>query len=122
MQSCISMFMAMQLIMQAVLDLASVSSCFYMLPVCSHFNLRGLNFCTFVCVGLCVIASYVFSGKEDSYTVTCGMPLPWLADTQKNNSGLYCLGEQKASTIYIFYYILHHKTELREKKLVFQLI
>lgn len=48
---------------------------------------------TFVCVGLRVMASCVLSGMEDSYTVTCGMPLPCLADTQRNNSGLSCLGE-----------------------------
>lgn len=48
---------------------------------------------TFVCVSLCVMASCVFSGTEDSYTVTCGMPLPCMADAQKNNSGLHCLGK-----------------------------
>uniref|UniRef100_A0A672JCJ1 Signal peptide, CUB and EGF-like domain-containing protein 2 n=1 Tax=Salarias fasciatus TaxID=181472 RepID=A0A672JCJ1_SALFA len=45
----------------------------------------------------CVTASCVFSGTEDSYTVTCGMPLPCLADAQKNNSGLYCLGKYPTS-------------------------
>lgn len=48
---------------------------------------------TFVCVGLHVTALCMFSGTEDSYTVTCGMPLPCLADSQKDNSGLYCLGK-----------------------------
>lgn len=56
---------------------------------------------TFVCVGLRVMASCVFSGMEDSYTVTCGMPLPCLADTQRNNSGLSCVGEYLASPLSI---------------------
>uniref|UniRef100_A0AAQ6AF62 Signal peptide, CUB and EGF-like domain-containing protein 3 n=1 Tax=Amphiprion ocellaris TaxID=80972 RepID=A0AAQ6AF62_AMPOC len=37
----------------------------------------------------------------DSYTVTCGMPLPCLADAQKNNSGLYCLGKYKTSDLHL---------------------
>lgn len=62
---------------------------------CCLFAFPNLAFVTltFVCVGLCVMASCVFSGTEDSYTVTCGMPLPCLADTQKNNSGSHCLGK-----------------------------
>uniref|UniRef100_A0AAX7V644 Signal peptide, CUB and EGF-like domain-containing protein 2 n=1 Tax=Astatotilapia calliptera TaxID=8154 RepID=A0AAX7V644_ASTCA len=48
----------------------------------------------------------VFSGTEDSYTVTCGMPLPCLADAQKNNSGSYCLGKYRTSQIYIFFFPL----------------
>lgn len=69
---------------------------------------------TFVCVGLCVMASCVFSGMEDSYTVTCGMPLPCLADTQKNSSGLYCLGKYHTSQIYIYLSGLPHKTVTQE--------
>lgn len=56
---------------------------------------------TFVCVSLCVMASCVFSGTEDSYTVTCGMPLPCMADAQKNNSGLHCIGKYKTSRMHI---------------------
>lgn len=70
---------------------------------------------TFVCVGLRVMASCVFSGMEDSYTVTCGMPLPCLVDTQKNNSGLYCLGKYQTSQIYIYLSALPHKTVTREQ-------
>uniref|UniRef100_A0A7N8YDY9 Signal peptide, CUB domain, EGF-like 2 n=1 Tax=Mastacembelus armatus TaxID=205130 RepID=A0A7N8YDY9_9TELE len=47
---------------------------------------------------------------EDSYMVTCGMPLPCFADAQKNNSGLHCLGKYKASQIYIYLSALPHKT------------
>lgn len=60
------------------------------------------------------MASCVFSGMEDSYTVTCGMPLPCLADTQKNNSGLYCLGKYHTSQIYIYLSGLPHKTVTQE--------
>lgn len=84
-----------------------------MLPVCSlQLDFVAL---TFVCVGLCVTASRVFSGTEDSYTVTCGMPLPCLADAQKNNSGLYCLGKYKTSPIYIYLSALPHKTVTQEQ-------
>lgn len=78
---------------------------------------------TLVSVGLCVMASCVFSGTEDSYTVTCGMPLPCLADAQKNNSGLYCLGEYKTSQIYLCD-LLHKNSNsgMTYAFLVFQLI
>lgn len=59
---------------------------------------------TFVSPGLCVMHSCVFSGTEDSYTVTCGMPLPCLAGIQKTNSGSHCLGKYKTSQISL----LHH--------------
>jgi len=75
---------------------------------------------TFVSVGLCVMASCVFSGTEDSYTVTCGMPLPCLTGAQKNNSGLYCLGKYKTSQIYINLSALPYKTVTQEPlRLVF---
>lgn len=46
-----------------------------------------------VCVCVC------FSGMEDSYTVTCGLPLPCLAaDAQRNGSGLHCAGEWENET------------------------
>lgn len=88
-------------------------------PTRRLFALTELAFVplTFVCVGLCVAASCVFSGTEDSYTVTCGMPLPCLADAQKNNSGLYCLGKYKTSQIYISFFLsaLPHKTVTQER-------
>uniref|UniRef100_A0A8C2X9P8 Signal peptide, CUB domain, EGF-like 2 n=1 Tax=Cyclopterus lumpus TaxID=8103 RepID=A0A8C2X9P8_CYCLU len=73
-------------------------------PTRCLFTLSDLAFValTFVCVGLRVTAFCVFAGTEDSYTVTCGMPLPCLADAQRNNSGLHCLGKYKISQIYIF--------------------
>uniref|UniRef100_A0A673CTY7 Signal peptide, CUB and EGF-like domain-containing protein 2 n=1 Tax=Sphaeramia orbicularis TaxID=375764 RepID=A0A673CTY7_9TELE len=42
------------------------------------------------CFLTCQSQVHISSGTEDSYTVTCGMPLPCLADAQKDNSGLYC--------------------------------
>ncbi|KAA8595680.1 hypothetical protein FQN60_010971 [Etheostoma spectabile] len=38
------------------------------------------------CFLTCQSQVHISSGTEDSYTVTCGMPLPCLADAQKNNS------------------------------------
>lgn len=44
-----------------------------------------------------------FSGMEDSYTVTCGLPLPCLAaDAQRNGSGSHCAGEWKTRQIGIY--------------------
>lgn len=43
------------------------------------------------------------------------MPLPCLADAQKNNSGLYCLGKYKTSQIYIYLSALPHKTVTQEQ-------
>lgn len=40
---------------------------------------------------------------EDSYTVTCGLPLPCLAaDAQRNGSGSHCAGEWKTRQIGIY--------------------
>lgn len=40
---------------------------------------------------------------EDSYTVTCGLPLPCLAaDAQRNGSGSHCAGECKTRQIGIY--------------------
>lgn len=83
-----------------------------MLPVCPFFAFVAL---TFVYVGLCVMASCVFPGTEDSYTVTCGMPLSCMADAQKNNSGLHCLGKYKTSQMYICLYALLHGTVTLEQ-------
>ncbi|KAG7244312.1 hypothetical protein INR49_004012 [Caranx melampygus] len=38
------------------------------------------------CFLTCQSQVHISSGTEDSYTVTCGMPLPCLADAQRNNS------------------------------------
>uniref|UniRef100_A0A665VX08 Signal peptide, CUB and EGF-like domain-containing protein 2 n=1 Tax=Echeneis naucrates TaxID=173247 RepID=A0A665VX08_ECHNA len=65
-------------------------SCFYMLPFYSPIWLLWPELLSIL---VCVSRPLVFSGTEDSYTVTCGMPLPCLADAQKNNSGLHCLAE-----------------------------
>ncbi|XP_034737616.1 signal peptide, CUB and EGF-like domain-containing protein 2 isoform X1 [Etheostoma cragini] len=46
------------------------------------------------CFLTCQSQVHISSGTEDSYTVTCGMPLPCMADAQKNNSGLHCLGPE----------------------------
>lgn len=59
----------------------------------------GLRFCLSALVlqpSVCVC----FSGMEDSYTVTCGLPLPCLAaDAQRNGSGSHCAGEWKTRQI-----------------------
>lgn len=81
---------------------ACCSSCPYM-PVVRGCSLTscwcGLRFC----LGPRVTASLVcvcFSGMEDSYTVTCGLPLPCLAaDAQRNGSGSHCAGECKTRQI-----------------------
>uniref|UniRef100_A0A671VWU8 Signal peptide, CUB and EGF-like domain-containing protein 2 n=1 Tax=Sparus aurata TaxID=8175 RepID=A0A671VWU8_SPAAU len=57
---------------------------------------------------------------EDSYTVTCGMPLPCLADAQKNSSGSHCLGKYKTSQIYIYLSALPHKTGTTQFFLIFR--
>ncbi|CDQ85449.1 unnamed protein product [Oncorhynchus mykiss] len=44
------------------------------------------------CYLTCQSQVHITSGTEDSYTVTCGMPLPCLAGAQRNGSGSYCLG------------------------------
>lgn len=62
---------------------------------------------TFVSLGLCVMLPCVFSGTEDSYTVTCGMPLPCLAGIQKSNSGSHCLGKYKTSQIFLLGHTKH---------------
>lgn len=74
--------------------------------------LCGLDFCRCWSVSRPLVC---FSGTEDSYTVTCGMPLSCLADAQKNNSGLYCLGKYKTSQIYIDLSALPHKTVTKEQ-------
>lgn len=94
-------------------------------PLPSSVKLLQLQFCkpssSSVCrvtfhVSTCFLFALRFGscgpeplGTEDSYTVTCGMPLPCLADAQKNNSGLYCLGTYHTSKIYIHLSALPHK-------------
>ncbi|XP_047218352.1 signal peptide, CUB and EGF-like domain-containing protein 2 [Girardinichthys multiradiatus] len=49
-----------------------------------------------LCFLNCKSQVHISSGTEDSYTVTCGMPLPCLAGAQKSNSDSHCLGTEKA--------------------------
>uniref|UniRef100_A0A8D0D8N8 Signal peptide, CUB domain, EGF-like 2 n=1 Tax=Sander lucioperca TaxID=283035 RepID=A0A8D0D8N8_SANLU len=86
--------------------------CFCHLGYKLHWNKKD-------CIGKQMREAHLLSAvvfwKIDSYTVTCGMPLPCLADAQKNNSGLHCLGEYKTSDIYIYLSALPHKTVTREQ-------
>ncbi|MEQ2251397.1 Signal peptide, CUB and EGF-like domain-containing protein 2 [Ilyodon furcidens] len=49
-----------------------------------------------LCFLNCKSQVHISSGTEDSYTVTCGIPLPCLAGVQKSNSDSHCLGTEKA--------------------------
>ncbi|XP_036819994.1 signal peptide, CUB and EGF-like domain-containing protein 2 isoform X4 [Oncorhynchus mykiss] len=53
------------------------------------------------CYLTCQSQVHITSGTEDSYTVTCGMPLPCLAGAQRNGSGSYCLGPEMSSVLRI---------------------
>lgn len=103
--------MEMQLVSKSTCLNSGVSrrnNFFEFLHAASLLWLTSVHF-TFVYAGPGVMASCVFSGMEDSYTVTCGMPLPCLADAQRNSSGLSCLGEYLPSLIRVCLYALPHK-------------
>ncbi|KAM9423584.1 signal peptide, CUB and EGF-like domain-containing protein 2 isoform 3-T3 [Salvelinus alpinus] len=53
------------------------------------------------CYLTCQSQVHITSGMEDSYTVTCGMPLPCLAGAQRNGSSSYCLGPEMSSVLRI---------------------
>ena len=66
----------------------------------AFFDPLPLSLCLCLCHGwtcVCVCVCVFVSGTEDSYTLTCGMPLPCLAEAQKNNSGLNCFGKYTRS-------------------------
>uniref|UniRef100_A0A8C7G3Y4 Signal peptide, CUB and EGF-like domain-containing protein 2 n=1 Tax=Oncorhynchus kisutch TaxID=8019 RepID=A0A8C7G3Y4_ONCKI len=61
----------------------------------------GLLWLCLLSLVACLMPLCAFTGTEDSYTVTCGMPLPCLAGAQRNGSGSYCLGKYTPSQICI---------------------
>ncbi|XP_048118325.1 signal peptide, CUB and EGF-like domain-containing protein 2 isoform X4 [Alosa alosa] len=50
------------------------------------------------CFLTCQSQVHISSGAADSYTVTCGMPLPCFTEGQKNESGSYCQGSDTSHT------------------------
>ncbi|XP_017556118.1 signal peptide, CUB and EGF-like domain-containing protein 2 isoform X1 [Pygocentrus nattereri] len=48
------------------------------------------------CYLTCQSQVNISSGTEDSYTVTCGLPLPGVSGGQWNDSGTHCLGSDAA--------------------------
>uniref|UniRef100_A0AAV2LN63 Signal peptide, CUB and EGF-like domain-containing protein 2 n=1 Tax=Knipowitschia caucasica TaxID=637954 RepID=A0AAV2LN63_KNICA len=49
------------------------------------------------CSLTCQSQVHISSGTEDSYTVTCGAPLPCPSDVQSSNNGLHCFGQDMTS-------------------------
>lgn len=72
-------------------------------PVCFAASV----FCAgaFCCPLVFVTRQCVFAGNEDSYTVTCGMPLLCSTGRQKNESGSHCLGKYTIFQIGIVSYL-----------------
>uniref|UniRef100_A0A665VX94 Signal peptide, CUB and EGF-like domain-containing protein 3 n=1 Tax=Echeneis naucrates TaxID=173247 RepID=A0A665VX94_ECHNA len=89
-KDCIGKMVPLPILLAHLSSATCDLSCFYMLPFYSPIWLLWPELLSIL---VCVSRPLVFSGTEDSYTVTCGMPLPCLADAQKNNSGLHCLAE-----------------------------